>query len=159
MTEQAGDGFVTYLLENPINDGPSEDEERDFWNGTGHLYFGVTANRNGKDDVFEIDIYEYSGCVGGFGEGVGIEWGLKEGYLGIDRHELKEGYTYLLDEVTVSWFKGDGWTTDDDSEYYVGDFQETRLPLKKYLKLLIQNAWWFNIGYRISNWRNQRANR
>lgn len=128
--------------------GPSEEDERDFWNGEGNLVFTVTANRP-ADDVFEIEIEEYSGCVGGFGEGVGIEWGLKEGYLGIGRDELKEGYTYYCDEITVSWTRGDGWTTEDDSDYYVGNMRSERLPLISYLKLIINNAWWFNIGWKL----------
>lgn len=138
---------------------PSEEEERDFWNGEGSLIFTVISNRPAShphDDVFEIEIEEYTGCVGGFNEGVGIEWGLKEGYLGIDRSELKEGYQYYAGEITVSWTRGDGWTTDDDSDYYVGDFYGNRLPLVQYLKLKITNAWWFNIGWRIRQWQQKR---
>ena len=133
-----------------VDYGPSEEEERDFWAGEGHLVFLVTSNRKDEDlDVFEIEIEEYSGCLGGFNEGMGIEWGLKEGYLGIDRSELHEGYVYELLEVSVSFTRGDGWTTDDDSEYYVGDLIARRLPLFQYLKLKINNAWWFNIGWKI----------
>jgi hypothetical protein len=134
-------------------DGPSEEEERDFWNGEGNLVFTVLSNR---PDVFEINIEEYSGCVGGFNEGIGIEWGLKDGYLDIDPSELHEGYTYYCDEITVSWYKGDGWTTDDDSDYYVGNIRSERLPLIKYLKLKLHNAWWFNIGWRINQWQRKR---
>lgn len=139
---------------------PNEEEERDFWAGEGNLVFTVTANQPRTkglywdDGVFEVDIEEYSGCLGGFNEGIGIEWGLKEGYLNVDPSELQEGYTYFLDEVTVSFTRGDGWTTDDDSDYYVGGFRCERLPLIPYLKLKLRNVWWFNIGYKIREWRN-----
>lgn len=135
--------------------GPSEEEERDYWNGEGSLIFTVTANRYLHDDIFEIEIEEYTGCVGGFEDSIGIEWGLKEGYFDIDRSELKEGYKYYANEVTVSWTRGDGWTTDDDVDYYIGEFYGNRLPLIQYLKLKITNAWWFNIGWRIRQWRKK----
>lgn len=142
---------------------PSEEDERDFWNGEGHLIFKVTANRKGDPDlfkkpttdVFEIEIEEYSGCLGGFSEGCGIEWGLKEGYLNIAREDLFEGYIYYCTEITVSWTRGDGWMTEDDSEYYVGDMCSERLPLIPYLKLKLHNVWWFNIGWKIQEWRNK----
>lgn len=130
---------------------PTDEEDRDFWSGEGHLSFTVTANRH---DVFEIDTLEYSGCVGGFDEGLGLEFGLREGHLGVDPSELKEGYTYHFDGITVSHTCGDGWTTDDDAEYYVGNVTSERLPIRQFVPLLLRNWWWFSFGWKIREWRN-----
>lgn len=132
---------------------PTEEEEREYWAGEGTLTFTVLTNRP-NDGVLEVEVEDYTGCLGGFDEGIGIEWGLGEGYLGIDREDLKEGYKYYLSEITVSFTRGDGWMTDDDSEYYVESVRAERLPLFSYLKLIIHNAWWFNFGWKIRQWRN-----
>lgn len=123
---------------------PSEEDMKDYWSGEGTLTFTVISNR---PDVFEIEIEDMTGCVGGLDEQLGTEYAIREGYLG-DREGLREGYTYHWSQITVSWFKGDGWTTDDDCDYYVEAEEFKRLPLLQFIKLKIKNAWWFNIGWR-----------
>jgi hypothetical protein len=97
---------------------PEDDhaEEREHWNGKGHIEFLVVQN---APDIFEVEMVDYSGCAGGLQETLGIEyyitdiWCLHKG----SEPPLLEGGTYTLNGVTAEWTRGDGWTTDDDVEY------------------------------------------
>lgn len=99
---------------------PSEEDERDFWCGTGHIEFRVIQN---CPDIFEIEVLDYSGCAGGLNEGCGIDWWLtSEICLQEDPGiTLREGCTYTIHDLTVQFTRGDGWTTDDDAEYEFDD--------------------------------------
>lgn len=129
---------------------PSEEDERDFWNGEGSITFFVEQN---IDDIFEIEVLDYTGCVGGLQDTIGIEFYIEE-YWGL-RPELKEGVTYTLGGVNVEWTRGDGWTTDDDVEYYF-DSITAHWVLWTRAKTILYNLWWQNIGWKIRQWRMTR---
>lgn len=97
---------------------PSPEEERDFWAGRGNIDFFVI-----QKDPFEIEVIDSSGCAGGLQETCGIEWWLEDSiYIHKDPDiRLWEGVTYRIDGLTVDFTQGDGWTTDDDAEYYFDD--------------------------------------
>lgn len=122
---------------------PTEEEERDFWVGFGHITFFVQQNTK---HVFEIQIEDMSGCAGGLNEMVGLEWAIKN-ELGIELEQLKEGYTYTIQGLTAYFYPGDGWETDDDSEY---DYEKLTYKIEpwRYLKQKLTNFWWQNIGWR-----------
>lgn len=141
--------FFKELIDQPYE--PTEEDMKDYWSGTGHLCFTVLINNK---DEFVIDWDDYSGCVGGLQEMLGLEYALKEGIL--ETPHLKEGYVYTLSDITVVWTRGDGWTTDDDVDYYVGDITFFRLPFWTYLKMKLDNLWWYHIGWRIRQWRNRK---
>jgi hypothetical protein len=130
---------------------PSAEDLRNHWNGPGHLEFYVSANR---PDVFEFDVEDYSGCAGGAHETVGWDY-LIEDMLGIDRAELREGWTYTVENLTVVWSRGDGWEIDDDVDYYHDGLTASR-EWKRWLRQKVVNAWWFNIGWRIAVWSGSR---
>lgn len=126
---------------------PTEEEERDHWNGKGHIEFFVIQNVPG---TFEIEVLDYSGCAGGLQETLGIEYYLTE-YWDL-QDEVREGVTYTLHNVTVTWTRGDGWTTDDDVEY---DFEliTHHATTIGYLPYKIKMIWWRAVGCHIRNWR------
>lgn len=124
---------------------PTQEEEQDFWVGTGYVTFFVHQN---APDIFEIEVEEYTGCLGGLDETIGIEFALKEGYLGVDLSELSEGVTYTLHDVEVSFTRGDGWLTDDDSEYYGGELTRDRRYLKQVIHK-IKMLWWRHVEYKL----------
>lgn len=144
--------IIEELMAIDYEDRMSEAEEKDYWSGPGKLVFTVLTNRPG---VFEIEIEEYTGCVQGLQETIGIDYALAGGLLlDIAQEEYIEGYTYYLYPVTVKWIRGDGWMTDDDVDYYVGDWECHQIHWYEYLKLRLRNAWWFNIGWKLRQWRN-----
>lgn len=133
------------LIESRDDWQPSPEEERDYWYGEGHVTFFVEANR---EDVFEIEVYDYSGCVGSIDEVLGIETAIRFGYLGNGHRWLKEGYFYTIHGVTAHYIRGDGWNTDDDCDYYHEGITR-QFVLWPWLKQTIKNLWWFNIGWRL----------
>ena len=130
---------------------PTEEEERDYWSGKGHLVFKVRSYDPTSFLPFEIECEDYSGCVGGLDETLGIEYAINEGIL--DVGPLHIGFTYEVSGITVVWTRGDGWTTDDDVDYYVEGGVIKYAPLRD----LISAWWWHLIGHRIRNWKNARS--
>jgi len=133
-----------------IQEEPSEEDIRDYWSGEGHLIFTVISYDPDAYawSKYEIDWEDYSGCVGGLDETLGIQYALNEGIL--DVGELKLGWTYEVHGITVEWTRGDGWTTDDDVDYYVEGEIRKRIHFSRWL-----SAWWWHlIGWRIRKWRN-----
>lgn len=131
---------------------PTPEEERDYWSGPGHIDFYVSANRPG---VFEVEYEDYSGCAGGALEMVGLDYLLTD-MLGINVEELREGWTYQVLGLTVVHTRGDGWTTDDDSTYYYEHLVAVR-DWRRWARQKVSNAWWFTVGWRISQWRRKRG--
>lgn len=132
---------------------PTEEEERDYWSGEGHLTFKIlsydpTAYAWSR---YEIEVLDYSGCLGGLDETLGIDYAINEGIL--DVGPLHIGFTYEVDKITVVWTTGDGWTTDDDVDYYVEGNVIKYAPLRD----LISAWWWHLIGHRIRNWKHARS--
>lgn len=125
----------------------TEEDEKHYWSGEGHLIFTVISYDPDANpwSRYEIDYEDYSGCVGGLDETLGIQYALNEGIL--DVGELKLGWTYEVHGITVVWTRGDGWTTDDDVDYYVEGEIRKRIHLSRWL-----SAWWWHlIGWRIRN--------
>jgi hypothetical protein len=149
MTEAAGDGFVKHLIEAEEDDlyRPTEEEERDYWAGEGHLTFHVVSyDPTSTYCPYEIDWDDYSGCVGGLDETLGIEYAVNEGILDVGK--LHIGMTYEVQGITAHFTRGDGWTTDDDVDYYVESVTKVIYPHR-----LLKAWWWGLIGHRIRNWR------
>lgn len=136
----------------PISDDwePSDEDIQDYWAGEGHLIFKVLSHDPDKRYCpYEIEYEEYSGCVGGLDETLGIEYSVNERILDVGK--LRVGATYHVEGITAHFTRGDGWTTDDDVEYYVESVTETI-----HLHEIIAAWWWQHIGWRIRQWRNQR---
>lgn len=128
-----------------------EESQRDHWNGKGHIEFFVIQN---SGDTFEIEVEDYSGCAGGMHESVGIDYYIKDCWcLNEDpENPLREGVYYTLHDLTVTWTRGDGWTTDDDVEYDFGAMTH-HTTLWLYLSHKVKMIWWRKVGWRIAQWR------
>ena len=126
-----------------------DDIEKDHWVGEGFLKFKVISyDKSSSYMPYEIEIIEYSGCLGGLEETMGIEYAVNEGIL--DVGNLHIGCTYLVQGVSADFTRGDGWTTDDDVEYSVESVTQY-VTLHEFM-----SAWWWHlIGHRIRNWRNK----
>ena len=83
---------------------PSEEDLKDHWSGEGHLTFKVLSyDPNAYAwSRYEIEVLDYSGCVGGLDETLGIGYALNEGIL--DAGNLHIGVTYTLHEIIVVFF-------------------------------------------------------
>lgn len=130
------------------NYAPTVEEERDHWNGQGHIEFFVNQN---VDNCFEIEILDSSGCAGGLEETLGINYAIYEGIIDVDLSELRQGFTYKIHGLNVTWFQGDGWEIDDDSEYSFTELTRT-YKLWPLIKHTLFMFWWQNIGWK-NNWR------
>lgn len=125
--------------------------EYDYWNGQGHIEFYVNQNVP-KDELFEIDVLDYSGCAGGLQETIGIDYYIQHCWGLCD--ELREGVTYTIKDLTVEWTRGDGWTTDDDVEYYFKELEHDT-TLYTYLSQKLKNIWWRRVVCHIRNLKNR----
>ncbi|CBW47015.1 hypothetical protein [Roseovarius sp. 217 phage 1] len=137
----------------PISDDwePSDKEIANYWSGEGHLVFTVRSyDPNTHYCPYEIEYEDYSGCVGGLDEMVGIEYAVNEGILDVGK--LHIGCTYEVHGITAHFTRGDGWTTDDDVEYYIESVTQYAV-----LHQLIYAWWWHLVGHRIRNWQNARS--
>ena len=126
-----------------IYDTLSDEDLKDHWNGEGHLIFHVLSHdKNRNFEPFEIEWDDYSGCVGGLNDTLGIEHAVNEGILDVGK--LRIGMTYEIQGISVYWTRGDGWTTDDDVEYEIESVNQIF-----YLHRFIKAWWWHLIGWRI----------
>lgn len=143
--------YILSLNLDLIEDGfePSEEDIRDYWCGKGAITFTVTEHDpEARFCPFGFEVEDYSGCVGGLDESLGITYSLNERVLDVGK--LRLGVTYYVEEITVVFTRGDGWTTDDDADYYVGSVK-TKIHLIPFLK-----AWWWHlVGWRIKAWRSK----
>lgn len=124
-----------------LPEDPDEDKAmQDHWNGEGSITFYVLDN--GPTGLY-IEVLDHSGCAGGLDETIGIDYAIDEGYLDLSDCRLIVGYTYTLGGLNVEWTRGDGWSTDDDSEYTF----ETFIGHGSHWLFLRQTAinWWHNI--------------
>jgi len=125
---------------------PSEEEIADYWAGEGHLIFHVLSHtKDTKYCPYEIDWDDYSGCVGGLEETLGIDYSVNEDILDVGK--LQIGVTYHVQGITAHFTRGDGWTTDDDVDYYVKSVTKIIYPGR-----FIAAWWWHLIGWRIRQW-------
>ena len=118
------------------------EDEKEYWSGKGHLVFRtVSCDPADRFPSWEIEVEEYSGCIGGLHESVGITYAINQHIL--DGPKLRLGWTYIYKDITVTFTRGDGWTTDDDADYYVGSYEEV-FKLGPWL-----SAWWWHlVGWR-----------
>ncbi len=65
---------------------------------------------------YEIEEYGLGGQANWISEGVGIEFWMD--WL-FDGEELEPGW-YAIEDVCVSFSRGDGWTTDDNEDWETG---------------------------------------
>lgn len=125
-----------------------EDYEWDHWNGKGHLTFTVLSHcPESKYCPHELEYEDYSGCVGGLSETLGIEYAINEGILDVGK--LHIGVTYHVEGITALWSRGDGWTTDDDVDYYVETVKRRIKPIS-----FVKAWWWHLVGWKIRQWKN-----
>lgn len=126
----------------------TQEDEANYWNGVGTLKILVTLNIP-SEEIFEFDILEATGCLCGADEIIGIDYLLKE-IWGVQsyKYPFKEGMIYTFHNVSVTWTKGDGFTTDDDVDYYFGPLTYTWRPWT-WFKTWISAKWWKHIGWRI----------
>lgn len=123
----------------------------DFDMAPGHLEIYVSLNTGqGADRVFEFEALDWSNCVDWMQEGVGIGYWLTEMSGVVDL--LTDGYTYIFHDIEVTFYRGDGWTTDDDEEWEFGTLERVWHPWT-WCKQKLFNAWWLTLGYRIRNWK------
>jgi hypothetical protein len=132
----------------------TKEEEADYWNGIGHLEILVTYV-NQKEKIFEFEVIDQSGCVGGIEEAIGIDylltqmWSVQKPYEeGGFKFPLKAGYSYTFHDIRAFWTRGDGYTTDDDVDYYHGLITRGFNPWT-WLRIKIGNLWWDTIGWRL----------
>lgn len=126
-----------------------EKSEKDHWVGKGHLVFRVISHDKSMSyEPYEIEWEEYTGCVGGLHDTLGIEYCVNEGILDVGK--LKLGHTYVLNGIIPHFTTGDGWTTDNDVEYEV-EFVTKYVVLHQW----IYAWWWHLVGHRLRNWRNK----
>lgn len=128
----------------------SQEEEADYWAGVGSLTIFVTLVIP-EENIFEFDVVDYSGCVGGIQEAIGIDylltdiWCINKGR----EHPLKEGIFYTFHNISAFWTSGDGYSTDDDVDYYFGGLTH-ELKLWPWFKTKVAATWWKHIGWRFS---------
>jgi len=130
----------------------TKEEEADHWAGEGTLQILVLLNLPATDEhdrVFEYDVLEASGCLGGANETVGIDYLLQDIWGVLDmKYPLKEGHIYTFYKVTAYWTRGDGFTSDDDVEWNYGVLTED-FNLWTWLKVKPMAMWWKHIGWRL----------
>ena len=68
--------------------------------------------------------------------------------LDFDIKDLKEGHTYTIEKLTVTWIRGDGWMTDDDVEYEYETLKD-EIQLFRFIKQKLINYWWQHIGWKL----------
>lgn len=128
-------------------DAPTEEDEREHWNGVGHVTFFVIQN---VPDTFEVEILDHSGCAGGLDETIGLEYYITDAW---DlQGQVREGGTYTLNKLTVTWTRGDGWSTDDDVEY---EFESitAQTTAVGYLLHKVKMIWWRQVQCRLRDWK------
>ena len=144
--EEAWNEALMRSVEDP-NKMTKEDEEN-YWNGVGFLTILITLNIP-QDNILEFEVLDYTGCVGGADETLGVDYLLK--YIwGIQhyKHSFKEGMIYTFHHITVRWTRGDGYTTDDNVDYYYGSLTFSWRPWT-WFKTKMNALWQKYISWRI----------
>lgn len=135
-------GFEFESVEDPH--AMTQEEEADYWNGIGMLSIYVEQNADG---VFEYEVLEATGCVGGIQEALGIDYLLTD-IWGLTK-EMYEGHTFVIRGISAYWTRGDGWETDDDVDY---TFESIEIHFNPFTWAWqkAKNIWWRNIGWRLA---------
>ena len=125
----------------------TREEEKDYWDGVGTLSILVTLNIP-QEKIFEFEILEFSGCVQGIEEAMGIDYLLNDHwYVQGYAKPFREGFIYTFHHITPYWIRGDGYTTDDDVEYSHGSITVRWHPWT-WFKTKMDALWWKHIGWR-----------
>jgi hypothetical protein len=75
---------------------------------------GLVEDYRGRLE-YNIEVYDYDGAAFWMAEGAGIDYWFND--LGMLDEGLQPGF-YVMEGVTGHYFRGDGWTQDDDEEFY-----------------------------------------
>lgn len=146
------EGVFDEMVSVPDPNQMTQEEEADYWAGEGTLQILVLLNlpATGEHDrVFEYDVLEASGCLGGANETVGIDYLLQYIWGVLDmKYPLKEGFTYTFHDVTAFWTHGDGYTSEDDVDYYYSALTQD-WHLWSWFKTKVAATWWKHIGWRL----------
>lgn len=144
-----GNIFEGLFDESPLTRNELAQAEEDYWEGIGELTIFVTLVIP-EDDIFEYEIIDWSGCVGGIQEAIGIDYLLTEMWC-INKgraHPLEEGIFYTFHNISAFWTSGDGYSTDDDVDYYFNGLTY-ELKLWPWFKTKVAATWWKYIGWRL----------
>lgn len=115
MTEQK----ITLLNGSTINFKPSDEvfDDMAFAREPGRILFEIVyVNPSPKrwEDRYEIESTYHDGAAFWLAEGMGIEYWVNRAL------DLAEPGWYVVEDLTVTWIRGDGYTTDDDEEWDFG---------------------------------------
>lgn len=88
------------------------------YNTPGKILFKYTAANEQYDS--DIEIVDNSGCTIYIQEGIGFDYFL-ENY--VDMEKITASGLYVVDGIIGTYYKGDGWTTDDDETW---EYSEVR---------------------------------
>lgn len=104
-----------------FSEAPEEEGEPDFpsYRDPGRVFFEIQHVYRCNSKPFswrryEIEVIDHDGdsSVYWLNEGMGVEYWL-QGLIDLD----EPGF-YVVEGVTGEYIRGDGWTTDDDEEWY-----------------------------------------
>ena len=127
-------------LNEPINyEGPTDEEEREFWIEEGEVTFFVLNNNS---DCFEIKVENISGCAQGLDTSIGLEYAFKIGTLGLYKSEFSEGRRYTIKGISVTHIPADLWLSNE-------------LALYTYSELITHKTLFETISYKLT--RNYRG--
>lgn len=82
----------------------------------GRILFQVEGAATEDPEITVID-WDDNSAVFWLNEGIGIDYFLKH----IVKVEFDQDGFYLLQNVYGEYYRGDGWETDDDEEWYYGN--------------------------------------
>jgi hypothetical protein len=106
---------------------PRDPEEEDFQppspSKPGRVLFEIVhiyqPGENRRGDCYEIEVVDWDSDSAVFwaNEGIGVDYLLTD----VLDLELEDVGFYVVDGITVDFIRGDGWTTDDDEDWCMGD--------------------------------------
>lgn len=106
----------------PIEDETEQEFDYPSYKDEGRILFEVYHVYRCEDNpirnkFYEIEVFDYDldSSVFWLQEGMGVDYFLEELYL-----EIEETGFYVLEDITGSYIRGDGWTIDDDEEWECG---------------------------------------
>ncbi len=96
------------------------------YNTTGKILFRYEEATKEYDS--NITVLEHTGCVIYIQQGIGIDYFL-ENYVDMD--EITTSGLYVVDGIIGTYYKGDGWSTDDDEKWEYSEIRPaTEMEIK-----------------------------